>query len=100
MRNPVYGSKLYVGVGTTAPACLEALPKYTHPTIKDSLPTGSDWTGYTYDIGNGIFAIILKANKLGNIPYDAIFHEVAHATAWMCKYHGVKVDPEDHEAYA
>jgi hypothetical protein len=100
LRNPVYGSKLYVGVGVTAAECSASLPACISVHLKDDLPSGTDWSGHTFDINGGVFVILLRADRAGNVPYDSIFHEVAHATAWMCKYHGVKVDPEDHEAYA
>lgn len=100
MRNPVYGCKLYVAVGRTAEECKAALPISIAEALEPDLPKASEWDGYTFDIGAGIFVIVLKADKHGQCPYDSVFHEVAHCTAWMCDFHGVKVDPKDHEAFA
>jgi hypothetical protein len=100
MRNPVYGCKLYVTIGRTSEECMAGLPTSIADAVRDDLPKASEWDGYTFDITGGIYVIVLRVNAKGNLDYDAIFHEVSHCTAWMCDFHGVKVDPKDHEAFA
>lgn len=96
MRVPLYGSCIYVGIGKTEAECVRCLPASLRKHIE--LPA-SCWAGCFADLGDGDFAILLRVRD-GGVYYTDIFHEVEHATAGLCAYHGIKMDPDNDEAIA
>lgn len=101
MRVPIYGSYLHIGIGASPEACITALPKHVRPHVQKLLPADPQWDGYTFDIDDGHFVVLLRPDPAtGIVATTTIFHEVGHVSAWICHYHQVRICPKDHEAYA
>ena len=101
MRVPIYRSHLHIGIGASSEECVAALPAHVRPHVQKLLPADNAWDGYTFDIEDGHFVVLLRVDPAsGDVPVDAIFHEVGHVSAWICHYHQVRICPKDHEAYA
>lgn len=100
MRVPIYGSYLHIGVGHTQEECVSQLPRHIQPHVQKELPKDTEWEGYTFDLLDGHFAVLLRSDDKGQVSIRSVFHEVGHVSAWICYYHQVRICPKDHEAYA